>query len=440
MTAQDPAVPDRLHVRLLGIGVGPANLSLASLLHGSPGIAHLFLDRKAAFDWHDGQNIPGATLQVSPLKDLVTLAAPTNPYSFFSYLHEHGRLYHFVNARFDAVPRQEFRNYLEWASRRNPNVVFGEEVRAVEFDGVFVVRTDRRTLTADNVAIAVGSRPKVPPFAENMPPEGQFHVSDFVRRAAGLAGRRVCVVGGGQSGAEAFLDLISRPRGELPRQVTWVSKRRNYFPIDDSPFTNEFFMPSHSAYFAGLDRPARERFNTEQVLASDGVTEQTLRDVYQRTYVRRFVEDMKELTVFRPDREVTAVTGGAAEGWRLRLAHLSDPSAVEWIDADVVVWATGWRPSPTPFLAPIEHRLRREGDEYLIDEHFAIRWDGPADRRLFIQNAARAQRGLADPNLSLMAWRSMRILDRLRGTRSEDQLPSFIDWAPPRACDRGDAS
>ena len=81
------------------------------------------------------------------------------------------------------------------------------------------------------------------------------------------------------------------------------------------------------------------------------------------------------------------------------------------------------------FLAPIEHRLEREGGEFRIDEDFAVTWDGPADRRIFLQNAARGQRGLADPNLSLVAWRSQRIADRLSRVRGNEQLAGFIDWA-----------
>ncbi|WP_055589245.1 lysine N(6)-hydroxylase/L-ornithine N(5)-oxygenase family protein [Streptacidiphilus griseoplanus] len=435
MTAHHRTRRGRPHFHCLGIGVGPANLSLASLMHPhSSRISHLFLDRKPSFGWHDGQQIPGAVLQVSPLKDLVTLADPTNPFSFLAYLHEQGRIYHYINAQFDAVPRQEFRNYLEWASHRNSNIVFGEEVLSVTFDGAsggaFVVHTGSRTLSADNLAIGVGSTPWVPPFAEPQLGTSQFHVSRFRELAGDLTARRVVVVGGGQSGAEAFLDLISRPEAELPRQVSWVSRRRNFLPIDDSPFTNDFFMPCHSEYFFGLDRPTRTAFNSRHVLASDGITESTLRSIYQQVYVHRFTGEAKDLTSFHPNREVTAVTGSDAEGWRIRLAHNDAAGAAEWLEADVVVWATGLRPGPMDFLDPIAGRLERDGDEYRIDRDFAVRWDGPPDRSLFLQNAARGQRGLADPNLSLSAWRSMRILDRLRGTHTPDQLPSFISWGP----------
>ena len=75
---------DEQHYECVGVGVGPANLSLASLLHGCPELPNLFLEKREVFGWHDGQLIPDATLQVSIFKDLVTLSDPTSPFSFLS--------------------------------------------------------------------------------------------------------------------------------------------------------------------------------------------------------------------------------------------------------------------------------------------------------------------------------------------------------------------
>ncbi|KJY42526.1 L-lysine 6-monooxygenase [Streptomyces sp. NRRL B-1568] len=417
--------------RCVGIGVGPANLSLASLLHSHPEAPHLFLDRKDSFGWHDGQQIPGATLQVSMFKDLVSLSDPTNPFSFLSYLHEQGRVYHFLNAQFSDVPRLEFRNYLAWAAERNENVAFGEDVREVGFDdGRFVVRTDRRTVTAENIAVGVGNRPWVPEHGRKLLGPTQFHISEFMDKAHGLHGKRVVVVGGGQSGAEAFLDLISRPDAERPQRVAWISRRGNYFPIDDSPFTNDFYMPSHSDYFYGLPAPDRAAFNARHILTSDGISESTLRDIYQRIYIHRFVENgSPELAGLFPNREVTGVTQGKGGTWGLAVRHNDESGDTEYYEADVVVWATGFRPAAMDFLAPIADRLEREGDELRIDEDYAVQWDGPVDRNIFVQNAAMGQRGLADPNLSLNARRSRRIADRLLGLNSDEQLASFVAWS-----------
>ncbi|MFI1355984.1 lysine N(6)-hydroxylase/L-ornithine N(5)-oxygenase family protein [Streptomyces sp. NPDC020898] len=422
------------HYRCLGVGVGPANLSLASLLHTRPDVVSLFLDRKDSFSWHDGQQLPGNTLQVSLFKDLVTLADPRNPFSFLSYLHDHGRLYHFLNAQFDAVPRVEFRNYLAWASRCNENIVFGETVCEVSFDNVFTVRTDRRTVTADNVVVGVGSQPWVPSQVRGKLGPTQFHVSDYLGTAADLGGKRVVVIGGGQSGAEAFLDLISQPGDALPRRVSWISRRANYFPIDDTPFTNDYYMPSYADYFFDLDREARQSFNRQNILSSDGISESTLHDIYQRAYLHRFVEGNVDLVGLYPNRDVTEVSTGVYGGWQVSARHNDHPGSTELFEADIVIWATGFRPTRMDFLDPIADRLERDGDEFRIDEDYAVHWDGPDDRRVFVQNAARGQRGLADPNLSLNAWRSQRIADRLSKVSSNEQLPSFIEWsAKPRA-------
>ncbi|MEV2214656.1 SidA/IucD/PvdA family monooxygenase [Streptomyces sp. NPDC050997] len=425
----EKTTPDSTHYRCLGIGVGPANLSLASLLHSRTEVRNLFIDRKPSFGWHDGQQIPGTTLQVSMFKDLVSLSDPKSPFSFLSYLHEQGRVYHFLNAQFDDVPRLEFRNYLAWASQRNENIVFGETVKEVGFDGVFTVRTDRRTVTADNVVVGVGNQPWVPEQGRGHLGATQFHVNDFMTSAQNLGGKRVVVVGGGQSGAEAFSDLIARSGAELPRRVSWISRRRNYFPIDDSPFTNDYYMPDHSDYFYNLGTDVRAAFNAQHILTSDGISESTLRDIYQRIYVHRFVEGNPDLVGLHPNREVVGVEADAAGGWDITVRHNDEPGAREHFEADVVVWATGFRPAAMDFLAPIADRLERDGDELRIDEDYAVRWDGPADRSVFVQNAARGQRGLADPNLSLNAWRSQRIADRLSGVRSDEQLASFIEWS-----------
>jgi len=416
------------HYRCVGIGVGPANLSLASLMYSHPEITNLFMDKKQSFGWHDGQQIPDSTIQVSMIKDLVSLADPTNAYSFLSYLHDLGRIHHFINAQFDAVPRPEFRNYMEWASRKNENIHFGQEVLSVEYTDTFSIRTRTATVTADNIVIGVGIQPRIPAQAHPHLGDRQFHVSEFLGKARSLGGLRIGVIGGGQSAAEAFLDLISRPGEELPRRVAWISQRPNYFPLDDSPFTNDYYMPSYSDHFAGLDPATRRAFNSRQILTSDGISIATLRLIYQRIYMHRFINGYTDLVALYPNRVAADVTPAPGPAWNLALAHNDHDDVREDIELDVVIWATGFRPAPLDFLEPIKSRLEREGDEYKIDRSFAVQWDGPAERNIFLQNAARGQRGLADSNLSLNAWRSQRILDRLRGIHTEHHLGSFIDW------------
>jgi lysine N6-hydroxylase len=417
------------HFRLVGIGAGPANLSLAALLHGDQEQPSLFLDRKPSFTWHDDQLITGATLQVSIFKDLVSLSDPTNRFSFLSYLHEHGRVYHFLNAQFEEVPRTEFRNYLAWAAETNENVVFSETVQRVEFDGVFRVTTDRRQVTADNIAVGVGTVPWVPEYAVPHLGAGQFHVSQYLRNTGGLAGKRVAVVGGGQSGAEAFLDLISRPEYERPAVVSWVSSRRNYFPIDDSTFTNDFYMPGYSDYFYRLSEAKRAELNAAHVLSSDGISESTLRAIYQQLYRRQFIEQDEHRFGLLPNRTIVSADRTGAGDFELTLCHNDEVDQSQCLLVDTVVWATGFRPTPKTFLEPLMGRVETVNGEIRVDEDFAVSWDGPPGRNIFMQNAVRGQRGLPDVNLSLNAWRAQRIAKRLRGTTVPELAMSFIDWS-----------
>jgi L-ornithine N5-oxygenase len=55
-------------------------------------------------------------LQISFLKDLVTLRNPTSPYSFVNYLKAHGRLVDFINLGTFYPCRMEFNDYLRWVA------------------------------------------------------------------------------------------------------------------------------------------------------------------------------------------------------------------------------------------------------------------------------------------------------------------------------------
>jgi lysine N6-hydroxylase len=122
-------------VDLLGVGVGPFNLSVAALLHDVPGVHARFVDRKPGFSWHPGLLFDDAGMQTSYLKDLVTAVAPTSRFSFLNYLTTRRKFYRFLTASFSAVPRREFAEYLSWVCDQLPSVQFGVEVREISLRG-----------------------------------------------------------------------------------------------------------------------------------------------------------------------------------------------------------------------------------------------------------------------------------------------------------------
>ncbi|MEU1851316.1 hypothetical protein ABZ499_19070 [Streptomyces sp. NPDC019990] len=66
-------------------------------------------------------------------------------------------------------------------------------------------------------------------------------------------------------------------------------------------------------------------------------------------------------------------------------------------------------------MAPLDTRLRRDSGMLVVGDDFSVAWDGPAENRIYLQNGARHSWGVADPNLSLLAWRSAVILNSMLG-------------------------
>ena len=154
-----------------------------------------------------------------------------------------------------------------------------------------------------------------------------------------------------------------------------------------------------------------------------------MRSLYQQIYSLRFIERAPIDISLLPFREVRAI-GRNGERWSIAASHLG-ANASETLEADVVIWASGFKPAPTPFLQPLRERLEREGEEIAVDRDYAALGKLPRNRSLFILNAIRQQRGLADPNLSLTAWRSQIVINRmLDAPRADNVDAAFVSWAP----------
>lgn len=412
---------------LVGIGAGPSNLSLASL--SAKKLRSRFIERKAEPSWHKGMEFHFSDLQVSFIKDLVTLADPTNEYSFLNYLHTSQKLYHFLNAKFDSVSRQEYADYLAWVSKKLNNILMNESVLSVDYDGDFVIETDRRLLRSRNISVGVGKVQHVPTFAKHHLDNSNFPVSQYKFNDHVLSGRNVLLIGGGQSGAEAFYDLISRSGTRAVKSVNWISRRNNFSPIDDTPFTNDLYMPCHIDYLKNFSSEKKKAYVQRNILTSDGISEKTLKDIYQLLYRHKFIDRSPLQCKLLPGRNVQGLKKSGTK-WQASVCHV-EFNVDELYEADVIIWATGFQDGPKEFLRPIDHLMEKDGDEYRVDDYYSVVWEGPKDRNIFMLNSVRFQKGLSDPNFSLMAWRSKRVIDRIEKREIEVPLnKSLVEWNP----------
>lgn len=396
---------------LCGIGVGPFNLSLAAQLDSINGVNVQFFDRKPKFDWHPGMMLPGAELQTSFMKDLVTATNPTSPWTFAAYLVAHKRFYEFLNADYDAIPRKEFARYLSWAAGNIPSLKFGQNIREITFsDNHFQLALDNEVRTARNLSLGVGLKPYVPEWARSVIGNRAFHSSEAVQKLDTLKGKRIAVIGGGQSGAEIFQHLLERRDSD--NEISWISRRPNFQPLDDSPFTDEHFTPQYVAEFHQLAEPRRHAIVEHQKLASDGISASTIKAIYRRLYEQRHLDGDALRATLLPYREVLDLKqDGASLSIVMRNGF---DGTIEMLSADHLIFATGYKFSLPECLSAIQDRLSAvEAKSVRVGADFALDWNGPADRRIFVLNAGRLCHGIAEPQLSLMAWRSAVITNAL---------------------------
>jgi len=214
----------------------------------------------------------------------------------------------------------------------------------------------------------------------------------------------------------------------LPRELYWVTRRSNFHPLDESPFANELFTPSYSDYFFHLPAHLRKTLINEQKLASDGISSNLLRSLCQRLYELDFLERSHCRCQLWPDRELSAVHQEGGH-WCVEIQDLRTERCTE-IQVDYLILCTGYSWSLPAYLEPILDRIELEEDQFRILEDYAISWRGQPENRIYVLNAARNARGVADPNLSLLAWRSSKIVNSLAGRTvySLDQAAAPVCW------------
>jgi lysine N6-hydroxylase len=290
------------------------------------------------------------------------------------------------------------------------------------------------------VVLGTGRVANVPECARRHLGTRCFHAIETLSRGLDLRGATVAVVGGGQTGAEVALELMRGTWGE-PAQLTWVSRRLNFEPLDESPFANHLFTPGFMATFQGLEAARRESLLERHKLAGDGISLSTLRALHDRVYDLEVSKSALRLDLL-PARELISLdargSGGFELGLRNRLDETSEPITADW-----VILCTGLReqlPSCVePLLGELEFDERRHP---LVASSFELRRRRRGRERLYVVNGARATHGIAESQLSLMAWRSAVILNDVLGRRRFDvererelvRWQAAPSWARVEAC------
>ncbi|MCK1516304.1 lysine N(6)-hydroxylase/L-ornithine N(5)-oxygenase family protein [Bradyrhizobium sp. 190] len=420
---------------VIGVGFGPSNLSLAIALdecarRSRLKCTSLFVEKQSQFTWHGGMLLPGSDMQISFLKDLVSLRDPTSPFTFVNYLHKHGRLQDFINCRTFYPSRLEFNDYLRWvAAQFKPHAAYGETIVAVEpvmaGQSVTSLRVYSRTLAggetvrlAKNLVVAAGGRPNIPEvLAKTVDDARVFHSSRYLDTvdSVGLGGKAACVavIGGGQSAVEVTVDLRSR----FPHaSIDLIFRGHALKPSDSSPFVNEIFNPDYTDFIFAQPGERRDAIvrnfrNTNYAVVDSDLLDQLYRLLYQQRISGTTGVEL------HPRSEIKSVRA-AVEGIEIgTVDKFSGQHRRSCYDA--VILATGYdRETPHTFLEPIRRYIR----DTAVDRNYKLATSPAFRPQIHLQGYSESSHGLSDTLLSVLATRSQEIAESLLSTISRREL------------------
>jgi lysine N6-hydroxylase len=408
----------------IAVGAGPFNLGLACLTADLSELDGVFLEQRPEFDWHPGLMIPGATIQVPFLADLVTMADPTSRFSFLNYLKATGRLYRFYIRENFYPLRAEYNAYCRWAAAQLPSVRFGSRVERVEYDPVrreYVVQVlcagsagpsgfagSVETMRARRLVLGIGTAPHVPAALRDLPGPA-VHSADYLaakRRLQALDS--VTIVGSGQSAAEIYLDLLSDVDSH-GYHLTWLTRSPRFFPMEYTKLTLEMTSPEYIRYFHALPVAERDRLGREQRNLYKGISGDLVDTIFDTLYDKALAADVP--TTLRAGVEVT---GAAYDGDRYTLdLHHREQDRAFTATTQGLVLATGYAPRVPGFLAPVRDRIRWDArGRFDVSVGYAVDVNGD---EIFVQNAEEHTHSLTAPDLGMGAYRNSVIIAALAG-------------------------
>ncbi|MEU6129431.1 lysine N(6)-hydroxylase/L-ornithine N(5)-oxygenase family protein [Saccharopolyspora sp. NPDC047091] len=431
------------HVQdILGIGFGPSNLALAVAVEEhnrrcgeDERLDASFLERKPEFGWHRGMLIEGTTMQVSFLKDLVTMREPASDFSFLSYLKDKDRLVDFINHKTMFPTRVEYHDYLEWAAGRLDHLVQYDaeviDVRPVQDGEVFevLVRHGSGQVTASrarNIVIAVGLEASLPAGAELG--DHVWHNLELMHRVGELRDsdpQRFTVIGAGQSAAEVT-DYLHRTF--TGAEVCSVFSRYGHTPADDSPFANRIFDPDAVDHFYTAPGGVKQLLMDYHRNTNYSVVDlELIEELYARAYQEK-VRGEERLRMLNASRVVDVRATG--EGVAVTVEFLPTGERTV-LDSDVLVYATGCRPGdPGRFLGRTWEECLRDGDgQVQVDRDYRVRTTDGVRGGVYFQGGTEHTHGITSSLLSNGAVRAGDIRESILRYRSAPEPAVHADYA-----------
>ena len=350
-------------------------------------------------------------LQTPFLADLVTLADPTSPYSFLSYLKESGRMYSFYIRESFYPLRSEYSDYCRWAAAKLPNLRFGCAVTSLSYaDGGYLVRAGADEFRARHLVLGTGTPPHIPAACRGLSGD-LVHNSQYLEsRDALRAKRSITVVGSGQSAAEIYQDLLA-DIDACGYRLNWVTRSPRFFPLEYTKLTLEMTSPDYVDYFHALPEQRRYSLEKQQKGLFKGINADLINDIYDTLYAKSVSGPVASKLITNTALE-SASYDAASGAYTLGLRHVEQEREFALITEGLVL-ATGYRYTTPAFLEPIRDRIRWDSHgRFDVARNYSI---DHAGGEIFLQNAGTHTHSITSPDLGMGAYRNSWIIREMLG-------------------------
>ncbi len=417
---------------MIGIGFGPSNIALAIALDeakhfNTSHFSYCFVERQEAFSWHPGMLIPSSDMQISFIKDLVSLRNPMSPFTFINYLRQCNRLEAFINRKTFFPSRIEFNDYLRWVAKHfSDQCHYGENVSYIspeynnsKIDSLQVFTHDKEgreiVRRAKSLVLGMGGMPYVPSLFSQANDDRIIHSSNYLHAIPFHNNHldkpfSIAVIGAGQSAAEILLDLYEK----FPRaNIDLIMRGSALKPSEDGSSINTIFDPTYIDYFYSQSAEVRkcllqEFRHTNYAAVDSDLIEKINTIIYEQEVVGK--KRMRLLTN-------TDIHNVKSCDQHIGLDFFSKKSTQQTRgDYKFIVLATGYTRKNNYHLLK---GLDIDFSDANIDRNYRLKTPDHFSVPIFIQGASENTHGLADTLLSVLAIRSKEIAEALINSLKE---------------------
>lgn len=404
---------------LIGVGFGPSNLALSICIEEynnqhKDKITACFLERQSNFFWHKDMLLPNVDMQISFLKDLVTLRNPCSSFSFINYLYEKNRLEDFINLRRFYTTREEFHDYFIWAANKVSRLVhYRSDVVSIDLQSnlfcVSFIQNKTKKIKqyfCKNLVYAAGGIPKLPDFV-SLNQKNIIHSSQFlsaISQLNKLSPINFAVIGNGQSAAEIVHYLYNN----FPNaKVNNIFKQYSYKQADDNPFVNQIFDTNQVEFFQGLSSKSKISIIQELSNTNYSVVDVDLIKSLYFIYYQEKVLGQQRLFLHNFCEIVNCST--KKEHIVLSLKSMIKDIQKE-INVDFIIFATGYNYQKNlKLLTSLDEYLSITEGKYCVMNNYSIKSVQLKDK-IFLSGFAEYHHGLTDTLLSIISVKSNIIL------------------------------